>query len=258
MAGPHAGKDEGAFFSLLGKVKLSRQTCTSSMAVCVTAEREERVVMVGVSCISAKVALLRTPSHIHTHTEGVWLDGAFSVGVADGVDQWVGLWLAAAAAAAVAGPVRDHAVLLLGQQGGALARPVVRPGRGGALLGLGGVKVRGGHRRSGAGRGRGCLRQAGVVNGRGRGLRQLVPGAWRGHGRQRDGRVQPHVAALWGLGHAVQLGGQESVLVVGASDLHGGKPHSQSLQSPPQEHQDPQERVVYCKYVRRWKVFFIT
>lgn len=224
--GLHAGEDEGALSSLFGKIKLRRQTRTSLAAVCITVQRgknptEGEVVMLCVSCLSANVGAFTSPqTHTHTHTQGARLDGAFSVGVADGVDQWVGLRLAAAA---VAGPVRGHAVLLLTQQGGALTRPVVWPGRGGTLLG--GLKVRGRQCRGSAGRGRGCQRERGVVNGWGRGLWQLVPGAWRGDGGQRERRVQPHVAALRGLGHAVQLGGQQPVLVVGTSDLHRGEQH---------------------------------
>lgn len=147
------------------------------------------------------------------------------MGVADGVDQRVGLRLAAAA-----GPGWRYAVLLLAQQGGALPRPVVWSGRGWALLG--GLKVQGRHCQSGAGRGRGCQRKGGVVDGWGRSLWQLGPGAWRGDRGQRDRRVQPHVAALWGLGHAVQLGGQESVLVVGTSDLQRGEQHDRCVFCP--------------------------
>lgn len=64
--------------------------------------------------------------------QGRWLDGAFSVCVTDGVNVWVGVCLG------VAGPAWARTVLLLTEQSGGLPRPVLRPGRGRGLLGLGG------------------------------------------------------------------------------------------------------------------------
>lgn len=64
--------------------------------------------------------------------QGRWLDGAFSVCVTDGVYVWVGVCLG------VAGPAWARTVLLLTEQSGGLSRPVLRPGGGRGLLGLGG------------------------------------------------------------------------------------------------------------------------
>lgn len=164
--------------------------------------------------------------------------------VTDGVDVWVGLGVAGAAWA--------HAVLLLAEQSGGLPWAVLRAGRGRRLLAFG----RRGQRRVGARGAQRCARRGvrGVVAGRGRGLRQRLarPAAggggcsatrWnrlgvgeltphRGRGQrqraarprrcdrgQRDRRVQAGVTALWRLRRAVQVGCQETVLILSTSDL---------------------------------------
>lgn len=187
--------------------------------------------------------------------QGFELDGAFSVCVTDGVNVWVGVCLG------VAGPAWAHTVLLLTEQSGGLSRPVIQPSRGRGLLGLGGqggglswMGVKGARRCTHGGRR--CLGEGGVVTQRGSGLRQRlarsaaggrsrlgqrgvrclascrrrgqqqwIAGPRWGHGGQRDRYVQTSVTALWRLRHAVQLGCQETVLVLSTSDLRGTQHH---------------------------------
>lgn len=99
----------------------------------------------------------------------------------------------------VTGGVRRWRHTLAGSAGGG-------GGGGGGHLGKGGAAAR---RRS-AGDLAPCRR---------RGQQQGVAGPrWR-DGRQGHGRVQAAAAALWGLRRAVQLGGQEAVLVLSTRDL---------------------------------------
>lgn len=56
-----------------------------------------------------------------------------------------------------------------------------------------------------------------------RGQRQWIAGAWGCHRGQTDRCVETGLTALWRLGHAVQFGCQETVLVLSSSDLGGTK-----------------------------------
>lgn len=187
---------------------------------------------------------------------GAELDGAFSVCVTDCVNVWVGVGLGVAGPAwahtvlllteqsgglsrPVLRPSRGRGLLGLGGQGGGLSWMRIKGAHrcthgGWRCLGERGVVTgrRGGLRqglaRSAAG-GRGRLGQRGAAACRGsvrrlepcrrRGQREWIAGPRWGHGRQRDRYVQMGVAPLWRLRHTVQLGCQETVLVLSTSDL---------------------------------------
>lgn len=189
---------------------------------------------------------------------GARLDGALGLNVTDGVNVWegVGLRLAGPARAhavlllteqgaglprPVLWPLSGRGLLRLKGEGGSLRRWGIVGGRWGARcrrrgLGERGEVTEGGRRlrqwlAGSAGGRRGHLRNRGAADHR-RGVRQLAPrrgggqqqgvaGPWWRHGRQRHRRVQAGAAALWWLRRAVQFGRQETVLVLGTSDLRG-------------------------------------
>lgn len=99
----------------------------------------------------------------------------------------------------VTGGVRRWRHTLAGSAGGG-------GGGGGGHLGKGGAAAR----RSSAGN---------LAPRRRRGQQQGVAGPWWRDGKLGHGRVQAAAAALWGLRRAVQLGGQEAVLVLSTRDL---------------------------------------
>lgn len=190
---------------------------------------------------------------------GLELDGALGVDVADGVKVRVGLALTRPARAQAVlllteqggglprAAVRPHGGRGLEGEGGGLRRRRnvgtrhrrARRGRR-RHLGEGGV-VTGGVRRwrhtlagsagggGGGGGGGGHLGEGGaaarrrsagnLAPRRRRGQQQGVAGPRRRDGRQGHGRVQAAAAALRGLRRAVQLGGQEAVLVLSTRDL---------------------------------------
>lgn len=172
-------------------------------------------------------------------------DGAFGVGVADGVNRWVG---------GVAWPTGAHAVWLLTEQRGRLSGPAVGARRRRGLLGPEATRRRtprrlrglgeGGVTQRGSGLGQGLARSAagggGVAqNGTTARRRRLNVGRlalggrrskqqggachrWR-HRGEKGRRVQAGVTSVWRLWRAVEPGRQETVLVVSTGYLRTTK-----------------------------------
>lgn len=252
LGGEHAGRDEGgSLFTKNTNVLILRCLHKSSGHNKQTGTRSSASVCYVSECKGSLLSL-----------QGFELDGAFSVCVTDGVNVWVGVCLGVAGPAwahtvlllteqsgglsrPVIRPSRGRVLLGLGGQGGGLSWMGVKGARrcthgGRRCLGEGGVVTRRGSglrqrlARSAAG-GRGRLGQRGAAARRGsvrrlapcrrRGQQQWIVGPRWDHGGQRDRYVQTSVTALWRLWHAIQLGCQETVLVLSTSDLRGAQHH---------------------------------